>query len=735
MSQSFQQSIYSFPNAYERSAAANEWVMREQGGGFEAPPPPVFDAGGMLTEIMNRPWQKPGGGGATEDQIQPSHKHHLSALADNELSFTNPQVKPSNLEGFHLISPINPVSDMQPPPSQMSWIGGGGHEAEGQGLSLSLSSLRNLEANKFEKMNVGNGELYFHGSNSYPLGDPMMFGAHENQIHLGYVESSRSTTLLRNSLYSKAAQELLMEFCSVGNGRENRIVKKQGRNPNLASDDNGGDVSSSNHHSLSPSERTEYQRRKIKLLSMLDEVDERYMKYSEQMQAMVNSFDAVAGEGAAAAYTGLARRAMSQHFRSMKDAVECEVKECLTALGEKEVGITKGETPRLKAVEQKYRRQKALQLQHMGMGTMDHDSWRLLKMVIERGDKVGPPVVWLPSVQARATAADAVAVSSLFPLLFVGRLIPVGFGLLELPAMLTALVARSPIADAAVALPPPFRFRFCFDFFMSSHQSGNPWRWKHVSAVCFFPPQWLHVNLLLSAFWWNLGGGGLLRSIAANPAPIPVSCESPVGLRTRSLADSRLTIAYAFLTVGTGSLFKISLFMVSIRIPFIDRDPEALKLVPQAFETHVSLLHVVLKKAGKGISGTRPQRGLPDRSVTILRAWLFEHFLHPYPTEADKHLLSRQTGLSKNQVSNWFINARVRLWKPMVEEMYQQEFKEAAAANDAETIAPKRDPSETTSSAGGNAAAGEVSLTLGLRRSENVPIMSHLSVRDFGAYE
>lgn len=25
----------------------------------------------------------------------------------------------------------------------------------------------------------------------------------------------------------------------------------------------------------------------------------------------------------------------------------------------------------------------------------------------------------------------------------------------------------------------------------------------------------------------------------------------------------------------------------------------------------------------------RPQRGLPERAVTILRAWLFEHFLHP----------------------------------------------------------------------------------------------------------
>jgi len=25
----------------------------------------------------------------------------------------------------------------------------------------------------------------------------------------------------------------------------------------------------------------------------------------------------------------------------------------------------------------------------------------------------------------------------------------------------------------------------------------------------------------------------------------------------------------------------------------------------------------------------RPQRGLPESSVSILRAWLFEHFLHP----------------------------------------------------------------------------------------------------------
>ncbi|KAK2660597.1 hypothetical protein Ddye_007130 [Dipteronia dyeriana] len=70
----------------------------------------------------------------------------------------------------------------------------------------------------------------------------------------------------------------------------------------------------------------------------------------------------------------------------------------------------------------------------------------------------------------------------------------------------------------------------------------------------------------------------------------------------------------------------------------------------------------------------RPQRGLPESSVSILRAWLFEHFLHPYPNDSEKMMLAKETGLSRNQVANWFINARVRLWKPMVEEMYKEEF-------------------------------------------------------------
>ncbi|XP_010533265.1 PREDICTED: BEL1-like homeodomain protein 11 isoform X2 [Tarenaya hassleriana] len=56
----------------------------------------------------------------------------------------------------------------------------------------------------------------------------------------------------------------------------------------------------------------------------------------------------------------------------------------------------------------------------------------------------------------------------------------------------------------------------------------------------------------------------------------------------------------------------------------------------------------------------RPIRGLPDTSISILRAWLFQHFLHPYPNDSEKLMLASETGLSKNQ--------------PMIEEMYREEF-------------------------------------------------------------
>lgn len=54
------------------------------------------------------------------------------------------------------------------------------------------------------------------------------------------------------------------------------------------------------------------------------------------------------------------------------------------------------------------------------------------------------------------------------------------------------------------------------------------------------------------------------------------------------------------------------------------------------------------------------------------------------------------------QVSNWFINARVRLWKPMVEEMYQEEAKEeSGAAGSAAAAAAAAGGAEDAASLGG----------------------------------
>ncbi|XP_072977298.1 BEL1-like homeodomain protein 7 [Typha angustifolia] len=94
----------------------------------------------------------------------------------------------------------------------------------------------------------------------------------------------------------------------------------------------------------------------------------------------------------------------------------------------------------------------------------------------------------------------------------------------------------------------------------------------------------------------------------------------------------------------------------------------------------------------------RPQRGLPESSVSILRAWLFEHFLHPYPKDSEKLMLARQTGLTRSQVSNWFINARVRLWKPMIEDMYKEELGDNEIDSNSSSVNPPKDKGEIRSS-------------------------------------
>ncbi|RSL58977.1 hypothetical protein CEP54_007493 [Fusarium duplospermum] len=45
-------------------------------------------------------------------------------------------------------------------------------------------------------------------------------------------------------------------------------------------------------------------------------------------------------------------------------------------------------------------------------------------------------------------------------------------------------------------------------------------------------------------------------------------------------------------------------------------------------------------------------------ALQILKRWLALHSRYPYPTEQEKEILQRQTGLTKTQISNWFTNTR-----------------------------------------------------------------------------
>ncbi|XP_027342688.1 BEL1-like homeodomain protein 1 [Abrus precatorius] len=336
--------------------------------------------------------------------------------------------------------------------------GGGFRRPSQQGLSLSLSSQQTAYRSVSGEVDVP-GHVTGIG-NSPSSASNGVSGMHG--VMLG-------------SKYLKAAQELLDEVVNVGKGiyrEENKEKVKVNRESTTSGV--GGDGSSGGGENsagkqvveLSTAQRQELQMKKSKLVSMLDEVEQRYRQYYHQMQVIISSFEQAAGFGAAKSYTALALKTISKQFRCLKDAISAQIKATSKTLGEDDCLGIKVEGSRLRYVDHHLRQQRALQQ----LGMIQPNAWR-------------------------------------------------------------------------------------------------------------------------------------------------------------------------------------------------------------------------------------PQRGLPERAVSILRAWLFEHFLHPYPKDSDKVMLAKQTGLARSQVSNWFINARVRLWKPMVEEMYMEEMKEHEQANGSDNTRSKESSKELGSTA------------------------------------
>lgn len=66
-------------------------------------------------------------------------------------------------------------------------------------------------------------------------------------------------------------------------------------------------------------------------------------------------------------------------------------------------------------------------------------------------------------------------------------------------------------------------------------------------------------------------------------------------------------------------------------------------------------------------SGATTKLHMPSGAKRILENWMYDHRFYCYPSKAEKQMLSIETGLSVQKISNWFINSRRRLLPKMLE--------------------------------------------------------------------
>ncbi|XP_078283140.1 homeobox protein PKNOX2 isoform X1 [Rhinoraja longicauda] len=87
----------------------------------------------------------------------------------------------------------------------------------------------------------------------------------------------------------------------------------------------------------------------------------------------------------------------------------------------------------------------------------------------------------------------------------------------------------------------------------------------------------------------------------------------------------------------------------------------------QIQNTQVNLELTSLLQDGEDKKSKSKRGVLPKHATNIMRSWLFQHLVHPYPTEDEKRQIAGQTNLTLLQVNNWFINARRRILQPMLD--------------------------------------------------------------------
>ncbi|OWZ07184.1 Homebox and aldo/keto reductase [Phytophthora megakarya] len=104
-----------------------------------------------------------------------------------------------------------------------------------------------------------------------------------------------------------------------------------------------------------------------------------------------------------------------------------------------------------------------------------------------------------------------------------------------------------------------------------------------------------------------------------------------------------------------------------LRLPSFSTSYELETATPSSADEEDAEQPTVKTATQRRKKGTR--RGtLHPEAKNVLKAWMFspEHFAHPYPSEEEKEELANEAGIEVKQLSNWFTNARKRLWQPVL---------------------------------------------------------------------
>ncbi|XP_054251562.1 homeobox protein PKNOX2 [Indicator indicator] len=159
----------------------------------------------------------------------------------------------------------------------------------------------------------------------------------------------------------------------------------------------------------------------------------------------------------------------------------------------------------------------------------------------------------------------------------------------------------------------------------------------------------------------------VLEMLQSSPAALPPTSNPPPGIVVPAAAlppgNLAMSASSGSPAVAGGALYQ-PVTMVTSQGQVLAQaiTPGALQIPNTQVNLDLTSLLDGEDKKSKNKRGV-----LPKHATNIMRSWLFQHLMHPYPTEDEKRQIAAQTNLTLLQVNNWFINARRRILQPMLD--------------------------------------------------------------------